>query len=85
MSATQIQEDLKNMSGDEIAQTQHAIMVHPDLSDGERALAMGLVGHEVQTRQDESLGRKAGRLWNRHGEKIGLLAIGALVGDFFGD
>ena len=46
---------------------------------------MELISREVRVRQTEGLGRKAERLWNRHGEKAGLVAIGALLGVWVGD
>ena len=85
MSITQIQETLKNMSGDELAQTQNAVIVSSELDDDDRAAAIALIGQELQVRQTEGLGRKTGRFLNRHGEKIGLVAIGAVLGVQLGD
>lgn len=85
MATNEVQECLKNMSGDELAQTQNAIVLARGLKPAERLAAMELVSHEVVMRQTEGLGRKAERLWNRHGEKVGMLAIGALLGDWIGD
>jgi len=85
MAMHEVQEQLKNMSGDELAQAQNAIILAPDLHPKDRMAAMEIISMEVATRQAEGLGRKAGRFWNRHGEKIGILAIGALLGDWIGD
>ena len=46
---------------------------------------MELISREVRVRQTEGLGRKAGRFWNRHGDTVGKIAIGALLGDWVGD
>lgn len=85
MSIAEIQEVLKNMSGDELAQTQNAIVMSPDIDENDRAGALTLISKELQLRQTEGLGRKAERFWNRHGERVGLIAIGALLGVELGD
>ncbi len=85
MDTIQVQEVLKNMSGDEIAQTQNAVLMNQELSDEDRTAAVALIGSELQIRQTEGLGRKAERVWNRHGERIGLVAIGALLGTELSD
>ena len=85
MDTIQVQEVLKNMSGDEIAQVQNAVLINQDVSDEDRTAAVALIGSELQIRQTEGLGRKAERLWNRHGERIGLVAIGALLGTELSD
>jgi hypothetical protein len=85
MSISQVQEALKNMSGDELAQVQNAIILASDSDPTEAVAAMALISEEVDIRQNEGIGRKAERFWNRHGEKVGMVAIGALVGDWIGD
>ena len=85
MDSIQVQEVLKNMSGDEIAQTQNAVLMNQDLSDEDRTAAVALIGNELRIRQTEGLGRKAERFWNRHGERVGLVAIGALLGTELSD
>ena len=85
MSVAAIQEALKNMAGEELAQAQNAILMAPDLDEEDRSAALLLVGQELQLRQNEGLGRKAERFWNRHGEQVGLVAIGALLGIELGD
>jgi len=80
-----MQETLKNMSGDELAQAPNAIIMSPEVSEDDRAGAFTLIGQKLQVRRNERLGRKAGRFWNRHGEKVGLIAIGALLGTELGD
>lgn len=85
MSTRQIQENLKNLSGDELAQVQTAILLGAESNPEEAVLAMGLISQEVMTRQSEGIGRKAGRLWKRHGETVGAVAIGALLGVSIGD
>lgn len=85
MSVMQIQEILKNMSGEELAQAQNGIVMGADIGEDERAGALALIAQELEVRQDEGLGRKAERFWNRHGEKVGLVAIGALLGIELGE
>jgi hypothetical protein len=85
VSISQVQEALKNMSGDELAQVQNAIILASDSDPTEAVAAMALVSEEVDIRQNEGIGRKAERCWNRHGEKVGLVAIGALLGVWVGD
>ncbi len=85
MSTHEIQEALKRMSGEELAQAQNSIILATDARPKERRAALSLVSQEIEMRQTEGLGRKAERLWNRHGEKVAMLAIGALVGDWVGD
>ena len=80
MSIAEVQKVLKNMSGDEIAQVQNAVLVATDLGEEERMGAMMLIGQELQLRQNEGLVRKAERFLNRHGERVGLVGIGALLG-----
>jgi len=85
MSIVQVQEVLKNMSGDELAQAQNAIMLAPELPRADRTAAMTLISHEIRIRQTEGLGRKAERFWNRNAQTIAAVAIGALIGDWVGD
>lgn len=85
MSISQVQEALKNMSGDELAQAQNAIILASDSHPTDAAAAMALISQDVHIRQNEGLGRKVERCWNRHGEKVGLVAIGALLGVWVGE
>lgn len=85
MSVHAIQEALKNYSGDELAQAQNMILLASDFEPAERIAAMELVSNEVAIRRTESLGRKAERFWNRHGQTVAAVAIGALIGDWVGD
>ncbi len=85
MSVHAIQKALKNLSGDELAQAQNAIFLSPNLHPAEQMAAIELVSNEVAIRRTESLGRKAERFWNRHGQTVAAVAIGALIGDWFGD
>lgn len=85
MSANELREALKNLSGDELAQVQNAVVVAGNLEPAERQMAMRSISHELRMRQNEGLTRKAERFWNRHGERVGMLAIGAMLGDWFGD
>jgi len=85
MTVYEAQQVLKNMSGDELAQAQNAIVLASELHPAERMAALELIWLEVSTRQAEGLGRKAERFWNRHGEKVGMVAIGALFGVWVGD
>ena len=85
MSPHETGEALKNLSGDELAQLQNAIVLVPDLHPADQMAAMALISQEVLTRQSEGVGRKAERFWNRHGEEVGLVAMGALFGVWVGD
>ena len=85
MLIAQAQEALKNMSGDELAQAQNAIVLAPDIHPAERLAALAVVSQEIDIRTNEGIGRKAERLWNRHGERVGMIAIGALLGVSIGD
>lgn len=85
MSAIEIQEALKNMSGEELAQAQNAIVLACDLEPADRSAALGLISRELQIRQGEGLDRKASRFWNRNAQTIAAVAVGALLGDWIGD
>ncbi|MFH1418487.1 MAG: hypothetical protein ABII12_09425 [Planctomycetota bacterium] len=85
MSIIEIQNALKNMSGEELDGLQNAIVLVSDAYPAESALLMRQISRETRIRQSEGWDRKAARFWNRHGEKIGMLAIGALIGDWVGD
>lgn len=85
MSPHDVQEVLKNMSGEELAQAQNAIVLARDLAPGDRVVAMELISRELCFRQNEGLGRKAERFWNRNSQTIAAVAVGALLGDWIGD
>ncbi len=80
MEIAQVQEVLKNMSGDELAQVQNAIVMSPEIEAAERSAALTLMSHELAIRQNEPLLRKGERFLNRHGQRVGLIALGALLG-----
>lgn len=89
MYITEIQQALKNLSDEELASAQRAIVCAPGVDPSERRLGMELIALEAQTRQTEGLGHKAARFWNRHGESVtrtaASVALGALLGDWLGD
>lgn len=84
MTVEQVQELFKNMSAQELATVQNMALTSPEFDDDQRAFCIALVGNELAIRQNESLGRKAERFWNRHGDgvavKAALVGIGALLG-----
>ena len=76
----EIEEVLKNLSGNELAQVQNAVLTDPGLDPTERMAGLMLVTQEINLRQNEGFGRKAERFLNRHGEQLAIVAIGALFG-----
>ena len=80
MTIADVQECLKNMSGDELAQAQNAIVLASDLEDEDRMLCMMLISQELAIRQNEGFMRKTERFLNRHGERAALIGLGALLG-----
>ncbi len=80
MADLQVQQLLKNMSGDELARIQNSVITSTDLDAGQRLGAIALISNELAVRQNEPMLRKAERFLNRHGERVGMVAIGALLG-----
>jgi hypothetical protein len=80
VSVSQVEEALKNLSGNEIAQFQNMVVGADDLDEFTRLTTLELVSQELQIRQTEGLERKARRFLHRHGDKAALIAIGALLG-----
>ncbi len=82
------QDLLKYASGDELAQFQNIVLRSHTINDEDKVTILEAISDELRIRQTEGLDRKASRFWKRHGEKVGLVALGALFGvglDGFGD
>jgi hypothetical protein len=73
------------MSGDELAQAQNAVILDPELHPADREGALVMISQEINLRQTEGLGRKGERFLNRNGSRIGMFALGALLGVEIGD
>jgi hypothetical protein len=85
MYAAQVCEVLKNMSEDELVSAGGAVACDRSLEPEERQVALALINREQAARGTEGIGRKLERFWNRHGHTVGAIALGALIGDWYGD
>lgn len=85
MYASQQRDALKNLSGTELAQIQSVVAFATDLAPTDRLAAMKMIADEVSIRSTEGLQRKAERFFNRHGQTVAAVALGAFLGVEIGD
>lgn len=80
----QFRQALATLSGDELARMQNGIVLSTQVPESERMFLFHMISQELAVRQAEGVGRKLGRFWKRHGDsgvvKVGLVALGALIG-----
>ncbi len=85
MHASEERDTLKNLSGTELAQIQSVVAFSANLAPTERVAAMRMIADEVSMRSTEGLQRKAERFFNRHGQTVAAVALGAFLGVEIGD